>query len=491
MGLKFIVSEAQARSLQATQVSSQAQQAVSSLQQSIQLFLSAPLSSKAYDSAKNYFMVAYTPICQSIIMTAEAFTSAHKKFVSEYQATVGGEDIDEDKIQAEIDQYQELLHTIDDLIRDAKRPRPDLERRSMNAYEAMQKRKEKLEKLRTYSAQSTSFFSEYTSSQQELNTAINQVKDCKAWNASTGTFDISKLDMNWAKAITTRWKNREVAKAKQKEEAFNNNLKKLEGYTIYAWPYEDPVTGKVSVNWFIDKDGRRLDNSELQNFLEQHGTELDPSYYQIVDWKKIRDLENDALRRGETYITGQKYEGLSKGSIQLSGYISTGYAFAQDSGLYDLAMMAGLSYAGSKAKVSTPKKSSGTKPPKTDFGAENPVSGKDWNNYFKDKYGAGNVQWKPNSFEDIITNPQRLYGCTPNEIKSMLGDGWSFKSYGSNGLGWEFYSSEGRIFYHAGGGIHGGSYYGYATGPTGRVKIVDDMYIRTFDDKATIIPRDK
>ncbi|MBO0447408.1 hypothetical protein IGJ55_002987 [Enterococcus sp. AZ170] len=52
MGLKFIVSEAQARSSQATQVSSQAQQAVSSLQQSFQQFLSAPLSSKAYDSAK-------------------------------------------------------------------------------------------------------------------------------------------------------------------------------------------------------------------------------------------------------------------------------------------------------------------------------------------------------------------------------------------------------------------------------------------------------
>lgn len=170
--------------------------------------------------------------------------------------------------------------------------------------------------------------------------------------------------MNWAKDISTRWKNREVAKATQKEEAFNNNLKKLEGYTIYAWPYEDPVTGEVTVNWFIDKDGRRLDNSELQNFLEQHGTELDPSYYHIVDWKKIRDLENDALRRGETYITGQKYEGLSKGSMQLSGYISTGYAFAQDSGLYDLAMIAGLSYAGAKTKVSSPKKASGANVPK-------------------------------------------------------------------------------------------------------------------------------
>ncbi|WP_339098536.1 polymorphic toxin-type HINT domain-containing protein [Candidatus Enterococcus palustris] len=242
------MSEAQARSSQATQVSSQAQQAVSSLQQSIQQFLSAPLSSKAYDSAKNYFMVAYKPICQSIIMTAEAFTNAHKKFVSEYQATVGGEDIDEDKIQAEIDQYQELLHTIDDLIRDAKRPRPDLERRSMNAYEAMQKRKEKLEKLRTYSAQSTSFFSEYNSSQQELNTAINQVKDCKAWNASTGTFDLKKLDMNWAKAISSRWDER----AKKMEQEHAAKFKKaMEGRRyvrvqiapgVYEWMWvKDPL----------------------------------------------------------------------------------------------------------------------------------------------------------------------------------------------------------------------------------------------------------
>lgn len=359
MGLKFVVSEAQTRSTQASQASSQAQQAAAALQQSIQTFLSAPLSSKAYDSAKNYFMVAYTPICQSIIMTGEALANAHKKFLSEYLATVNGSDLDEDQLVAEIDNYKELLNTIDDLIRDAKTHRTDLERRSMNAYQAMQKRQEKLEKFRTYSGQSASFFSEYQSSQSELNNGLAQVQDCKAWNASTGTFDIARLDMNWAKPINERWKNREVAKAKQKEEAFNNNLKKLEGYTIYAWPYEDPVTGEVTVSWFIDKDGQRLDNSELQNFLEMYGKDLDPSYYQVVDWQKIQNLENAALRRGETYITGQKYEGLSKGATQLNGYISTGYAFAQQSGLYDLAMMAGLSYAASKAKVSTPKKASG------------------------------------------------------------------------------------------------------------------------------------
>lgn len=118
------------------------------------------------------------------------------------------------------------------------------------------------------------------------------------------------------------------------------------------------------------------------------------------------------------------------------------------------------------------------------------VTGEDWNNYFKEKYGASNVQWKPNSFQDIIDNPQRLWGCTPSEIESILGDGWQFKTYGSNGQGWEFHSPQGRVFYHAGGGIHGGSYYGFGTGPTGVVKLVDGEYIYFPDEKSTIIPRD-
>ncbi|MDA9472822.1 T7SS effector LXG polymorphic toxin [Enterococcus sp. 5H] len=264
MGLKFVVSEAQTRSSQASQVSNQAQQAVASLQQSIQSFLSAPLSSKAYDSAKNYFMVAYTPICQSIIMTAEALTNAHKKFLSEYQATVSGSDMDEDKIQAEIDGYQDLLHAIDDLIRLAKTPRPDLERRSMNAYQAMQTRKEKLEKFRSYSAQSASFFSEYESSQQELNSGLAQVKDCTAWNASTGTFDITRLDMSWAKPINERWKIRNENKEKQQKELeakMGLNDPKYEIRTVLGQYGED--TYEIYVYGILDEEATRKYNLDL------------------------------------------------------------------------------------------------------------------------------------------------------------------------------------------------------------------------------------
>lgn len=271
MGLKFVVSEAQTRSSQVSQVSAQAQQAVASLQQSIQSFLSAPLSSKAYDSAKNYFMVAYTPICQSIIMTAEALESAHKKFLSEYQATVGGGDTDEDKIQEELDRYRNLLDTLDDLIRMAKTPRPDLEKRSLNVYQAMQKRQEKLDKLREYSGRSVSFFSDYEACQQELDNGVAQVKDCSAWNASTGSFDIKRLDMSWTKPINDRWNNKILAiekklyqKAKDWEELG------ILGY-FKKYPNEYTPEKKALLELIIAKNGEKFDVETYMKIRKEGG----------------------------------------------------------------------------------------------------------------------------------------------------------------------------------------------------------------------------
>ncbi|WP_413366196.1 ribonuclease YeeF family protein [Lysinibacillus sp. 3P01SB] len=129
---------------------------------------------------------------------------------------------------------------------------------------------------------------------------------------------------------------------------------------------------------------------------------------------------------------------------------------------------------------------------KVDFGAENPVSGQDWNNYFKDKYGNGNVQWKPTSFDDIITNPEKLYGSTKSEVKSTLGPNWVEGVYGRNGSGWKFTNPDGSVFYHGGGGVHKGSYYGFSNGQTKKVKIykIEDGYVPTIDDKGKAIQID-
>lgn len=273
MGLKFVVSEAQTRSSQASQMSSQAQQAVASLQQSIQSFLSAPLSSKAYDSAKNYFMVAYTPICQSITMTAEALESAHKKFLSEYQSIVGGEDTDEEKLQAELDRYQVVLHEIDDLIRMAKTPRPDLERRGQNVYLAMQKRQEKLDKLREYSARSASIFSEYEASQQELNNGLAQVKNCTAWNASTGSFDIKRLDMKWAKPIQSRWKSREKMENKVTAKAQGNVFEDT------VFPINQDIAMGLGEEWLTQNGSKVATNMYNAGTKYFGGTEIASGFY--------------------------------------------------------------------------------------------------------------------------------------------------------------------------------------------------------------------
>ncbi len=118
--------------------------------------------------------------------------------------------------------------------------------------------------------------------------------------------------------------------------------------------------------------------------------------------------------------------------------------------------------------------------------AKIPRTGDEWYEYFNEKYGKGNVTWKPTPFDDILQNPERLYGSTQEEIANILGDGWTAGNYGITGEGWKFTSGDRMVFYHS-GGRHGGVYYGFSTSLTGKVKIVGENYIPLPGDKATVI----
>ena len=113
-------------------------------------------------------------------------------------------------------------------------------------------------------------------------------------------------------------------------------------------------------------------------------------------------------------------------------------------------------------------------------------TGDEWYEYFNGRYGKGNVTWKPTSFDDILQNPERLYGSTQKEIADILGDGWTAGNYGVTGTGWKFTNGDGMVFYHS-GGRHDGAYYGFSTGATGKVKIVGEGYVPLPGDKATVI----
>jgi len=93
------------------------------------------------------------------------------------------------------------------------------------------------------------------------------------------------------------------------------------------------------------------------------------------------------------------------------------------------------------------------------------------------------------SFDDVVANPKALWGKSADEVGSMLGEGWTKGAYGSSKTGWKFTrATDGQsIFYHPGGGRHGGSYYGFSSGTLGKTKIVGPDYIPLKGDKATII----
>ena len=92
-----------------------------------------------------------------------------------------------------------------------------------------------------------------------------------------------------------------------------------------------------------------------------------------------------------------------------------------------------------------------------------------------------------NSPEDIANNPKALYGKSKEEIANLLDEGWTEGAYGSKKQGWKFTKGDKSIFYHPGGGRHGGAYYGYSSAETGKIKIVGKDYIPIPGDKATII----
>ena len=125
---------------------------------------------------------------------------------------------------------------------------------------------------------------------------------------------------------------------------------------------------------------------------------------------------------------------------------------------------------------------------KTNFDNEIPRNGSEWNEYLKGKYGADNVHWNINSVDDVFSDPTRLKGYTADELQKVLGNDWTRGVYGSNGGGWKLMNGDISIFYHPGGGKHGGSYYGISSGATGKIKVVNpETYIPLKGDNATII----
>ncbi|MBF2442458.1 LXG domain-containing protein [Listeria innocua] len=449
------------------------------------------LKGEAVSASKQYFSSTYTRIAQSIIEALNESEERLAQYIREFGSQVDSSPsarIDAEILQEAMAQVRELQRKEEDLHRQLTAPntKPDMQQvyaiKSRSVHTQLLKAIEKeniLEKYLAFEQSHGQFFSALVELIRATGHAVQELLHNVTFDDKTGTYSVPKSTAN---SLQLMKKALDTARKENDKDPFP---KAFEDYAVLAYTYVNDQ-GETVTMWLLEKDGKRVENKELQDFLEKNGLELDPLLYTSLSGEELERKVNDSWKEGINYLNGQKVSGFSGATLRSSAYVASMKDWTDDAGLTDMALGLGFGIAAARNKTVIKEKLNLAETKQT-------VNGEKWNNYFKEKYGAGNVQWKPSSFEDIIINPERLYGSTKKEVRQMLGEGWREDSYGRNGLGWKFTNEgDGMVFYHAGGGVHKSSYYGYSTGPTGKVKIIksSDGYIPTLDDTGKIITID-
>ncbi|MBC6309927.1 hypothetical protein HCJ66_10275 [Listeria sp. FSL L7-1582] len=164
------------------------------------------LKGQAYDSAKQYFEATYVPLANGFILIAEALQKAAKQLAEEYRAEVDGNSLQEDALRNQIRQLGDLIEesnmcfapSATALVGTGISANPFL------PFYEDQKREiqEKLDKLMAYDGKSATLITEVASLMTSVETGLREVGSGKGFNASTGSFSILNLNMNWADAVS-------------------------------------------------------------------------------------------------------------------------------------------------------------------------------------------------------------------------------------------------------------------------------------------------
>ncbi|OJG72167.1 hypothetical protein RV11_GL003138 [Enterococcus phoeniculicola] len=417
------------------------------LQKAITNFVIASpfLSGQAYDSAKAYFQSVLSPLAQGGILLSEAVERAVKKFPEEYMAQVDSGDLKQSELEEAIRQTDKLLQQAEDIRRTLTSSKtPDSTKLFQLTTNLMliglysttkQKLEEQLRKLLAFHASSPAIFSEISTLQSAVNQGLAQATT--AWNGATGTFTVP-TDLSWKNTITDNWKLREEKEQERlKQKIKNQNLPttKAEILRDYHWStnsnmYVHTKTGVPSP-----------EVTALYNKLtmEEHAPQKNPQL----------EFFNEMLRTGKHPITGEQISKAERVNAKLM--------------IYSLVLQPFVgAWAISKIPQNQQTSVKGNSNVKTDFSAENPVSGNDWNNYFEDKYGAGNVQWKNpvSSISELMENPSSLINVNPADVADFVKrEGWMVTPLKKGGSGGIPYEEGGGFSMNPPKGTSGGSRY--------------------------------
>ncbi|WP_254907576.1 LXG domain-containing protein [Candidatus Enterococcus lemimoniae] len=287
MAIDFYVGEVKSQSAAAKQMANEYSQFCGTLTDSVNAFMSAPLSSKTYDSAKLYFSAVYPSLASGFILACEALVEAHSKFPEEFQSAVDTCDVIEEQLKAEITQGQALLQNIARTMDKEKEPNQRTEQRYMGVQSSIQKNEEKLQKLYEFNASSPNLFADFEAQLANLEAGLAEVEKGAAWDPTSGTFDLSRVNLFWTKLIGNNWDKRQKKIDAVRQAEMQKEIGKLDGYEIVCIDY-----GKTK-SWYIKKNGKWIypgEESELYGILDQCKDFLKRDQYKVTQLKIVRNV---------------------------------------------------------------------------------------------------------------------------------------------------------------------------------------------------------
>ena len=281
------------------------------------------LKGKAYDSAKSYAENIMVPLLRGVILFSESLGGKAGELPTLYRSQVGGESLDEDILQQQIEAknttistYESILYSLYNL----KDVNPiyisNVRGVISNATSKRDELQRKLEKLQSFASSTSGQFSDSESLQSLVFQGFEQVTS--DFGKFDGTFKVEG-QAPWANTINNEWTKRSevvqnyqnvLDKIKNKTELDENDIKSIA-------EYRKRYPGKELPDTLVNAIEQHLYEKILAEVLGDDGVKYNTmSLYDAI--KAISD--NDWFKRG-AQILGLTPKNLTKAFLQSDGVI--------------------------------------------------------------------------------------------------------------------------------------------------------------------------
>ena len=240
------------------------------------------LKGAAYDSAKSYAENIMVPLFRGVILFSESLGGKAGELPTLYYSQVGGESLDEDILQQQIEAknttistYESILYSLYNLKDVDPIYKSNVRGVISNATSKRDELQRKLENLQSFASSTSGHFSDSESLQSLVFQGFEQVKS--DFGKFDGTFKVEG-QASWASNINSEWTKRSeviqnyqnvLDKIKNKTELDENDIKSIAEYRKRYPGKELPENVKDAVRKYVEsKVSKNVDLSVLGEFLE-------------------------------------------------------------------------------------------------------------------------------------------------------------------------------------------------------------------------------